>query len=277
MMQKQCPKCGAAAPIQAGHCGSCQHRFRTQFAADDRTRVVPSQTASVPTRTPVSQRSSDYAVAAMVCGILALLTSVFWFVGAPLAIIALVLAAKSWNSQGRGMAIAGLVTGIIGLVVALWIFLVSAMFAAILGKASEPARTTQLPRNAPRDVKLYWECASVIERQLSDVTDAVEGAYQRPGALGEAESRAKALYQHFRRTCEPIARRCPQVRPLHSAWNTYLTANINGIRAYLLASQGDPWGIHTSQAQRYVQEMEAAQTQIEREEQILILGPNVRR
>lgn len=78
-------------------------------------------------------RSNPMAVVALVLGILSILACLFWFVSAPLAIAAIVLGviggrkAKEGAGQG-GLAKAGLITGIIGLVLT-----IAVVAAAIAG------------------------------------------------------------------------------------------------------------------------------------------------
>jgi hypothetical protein len=45
-MQKQCPKCQAAARIDATFCGQCGHTFRTQFQAPNQTQVMVAAPAA---------------------------------------------------------------------------------------------------------------------------------------------------------------------------------------------------------------------------------------
>ena len=66
---------------------------------------------------PVAKQSNGVAIAALVCGILTIVTCLF-----PLGLVAAILGfvglskAKNLNGSGRGMAIGGIVTGIIGLI-----------------------------------------------------------------------------------------------------------------------------------------------------------------
>lgn len=76
---------------------------------------------------PSGVPSSGMAVASMVCGILSLVTCCLWFVGLPLAIVAIVLGHLSVSRAkadpaaygGRGQARAGLITGYIAIPLAL--------------------------------------------------------------------------------------------------------------------------------------------------------------
>lgn len=87
---------------------------------------------------PQGSRTPGVAVAALVCGILALLLSwvpIIGLVAFPLGIAAVVTGviglrkSKEPGYGGRGLAIGGLVTGVLGLVVAL---LIAAVFVNVL-------------------------------------------------------------------------------------------------------------------------------------------------
>jgi hypothetical protein len=66
---------------------------------------------------PVAKQSNGMAIAALVCGILTIVTCLF-----PLGLVAAILGfiglskAKNLNGSGRGLAIGGIITGIIGLI-----------------------------------------------------------------------------------------------------------------------------------------------------------------
>lgn len=59
------------------------------------------------------------AIAALVAGIISILTALIWFVSIPLAVVAVIFGALSTKSAKRGMAIAGIVTGSIGVVLSI--------------------------------------------------------------------------------------------------------------------------------------------------------------
>jgi len=66
---------------------------------------------------PVQNQSNGVAITALVCGILTIVTCLF-----PLGLVAVILGvmglskAKNLNGSGRGMAIGGIITGVIGLI-----------------------------------------------------------------------------------------------------------------------------------------------------------------
>ena len=91
--------------------------------------AMPTQPGADPYGTsPPAQQNNGMAIAALVCGILSLLA--FWacFVGILLGILAVVFGflgrskAREMNGNGAGMALAGLITGGLGLLVSLVAF-----------------------------------------------------------------------------------------------------------------------------------------------------------
>lgn len=63
--------------------------------------------------------SKGHSATSLVLGILAIITSIAWFLGIILGILAIVFGAVSLGTSGRKKAIAGIVTGSIGIVLAL--------------------------------------------------------------------------------------------------------------------------------------------------------------
>jgi hypothetical protein len=106
-----CPQCGEAIADGSRFCSKC--------GAPTVIQHVPVQQVSIPQYVTATSRTSGMAVASLVLGIISLLLN-------PLAILAIIfggvaLSQTSHNPTlgGRGMAIAGLVLGII--VVVFWI------------------------------------------------------------------------------------------------------------------------------------------------------------
>lgn len=82
-----------------------------------------------------------HSTAALVLGILAVVTSIVWYIGIPLGVIAIILGVNSLKKQGRKKAIAGIVTGIIGVVVSLLIiWMVQAALPALQKSQRDTAR-----------------------------------------------------------------------------------------------------------------------------------------
>ena len=63
------------------------------------------------------ETKSDKSIAALVLGIIGLIACIIPIIGMPITIVGLVLGIKSRNSKNRGLAIAGIVLCIIGLLV----------------------------------------------------------------------------------------------------------------------------------------------------------------
>lgn len=75
-----------------------------------------------------------YSVASLVLGILAIVTSIVWYLGIILGILAIIFGAVSLGTRGRKKAIAGIVTGSIGIILALLFVLILYMAVPALQK-----------------------------------------------------------------------------------------------------------------------------------------------
>jgi hypothetical protein len=77
-----------------------------------------------PTPPPPPEGSKTKAIISMILGILSLLLCCCWYISVPLAIASLVLGilAIKNNEPGRGMAIAGIVTSSVGIVLLILLF-----------------------------------------------------------------------------------------------------------------------------------------------------------
>ena len=74
-----------------------------------------------------------FCVASMVLGIIALVFFCVWYLSIPCAILAIIFGVLGVKSTGKGMAIAGLVTGSIGLVVSIFIIIFIVIFWIAVG------------------------------------------------------------------------------------------------------------------------------------------------
>lgn len=76
--------------------------------------------------TPTKDRK-DFAITSMVLGIISLVLFCVWYISVPCSILAIIFAILSLKSSKKGMAIAGLTTGIIGfiLMVIIYIFVLA--------------------------------------------------------------------------------------------------------------------------------------------------------
>lgn len=73
------------------------------------------------------------SIASLTLGIISLFSGFFWYIGLPTGIIAIVLGAKSVKKGKTGMGRAGMVLGIIGTVITLFIY-ISLVFLLCLAK-----------------------------------------------------------------------------------------------------------------------------------------------
>ena len=76
-----------------------------------------------------NKNKSSLPVASLVLGIISIVTALFWYITLPTGIIAIVFGVKSIKRFGSKLGKAGLITGIVGLSLFLFIYI---SFAAIL-------------------------------------------------------------------------------------------------------------------------------------------------
>ena len=103
--------------------------------------IPPMQPPMAPVPPPGPQGGKGLAVASMVLGIISLVCFCWWYISVVAAIIGLILGIVSLRGQkpGRGMAIAGIVTSAIGLVLMVIFLILAAAGLAILGSMSDAA------------------------------------------------------------------------------------------------------------------------------------------
>jgi biopolymer transport protein ExbB/TolQ len=126
-----CPSCGKVLRAHESlegkrvRCRECKDIFvaapDSPIDADDDVEILA----------PVRENSGQdgTAIASLVLGILSLVGWCLPLIGLPMTIVGLVLGFKSLGSQNRGMAIAGIVLNILGLLLSV----VNAAFGAYLG------------------------------------------------------------------------------------------------------------------------------------------------
>lgn len=68
-----------------------------------------------------NQKTPGLSIAAMVLGIVSLVTWCAWFISIPCAILALIFGILGVKKPGKGMAIAGTITG--GIALAIWVIM----------------------------------------------------------------------------------------------------------------------------------------------------------
>lgn len=77
------------------------------------------------------QNKSVMRVASLVLGIISIVTAAFWYITLPTGILAIVFGAKTIKKFGSKLGKAGLITGIIGLSLFLFIY-ISLIFIIVL-------------------------------------------------------------------------------------------------------------------------------------------------
>lgn len=94
-------------------------------------------------------RSNVMAIISIIAGVLAILASCLWFIAAPLGIAAIVLGvigrgrAKRGEAGGGGLAMAGIITGAIGLVLTLVLTLVGVSLLNQFENCTDPSLTAE--------------------------------------------------------------------------------------------------------------------------------------
>jgi uncharacterized membrane protein YvbJ len=99
-----CPKCGAQNPENSSFCSQCG--------------ATMTQPASVPPPTVATVRNSGLAIASLVLGIIGFIFNFLSILAIIFGAVAMNQTSKNPNLKGRGMAVTGLVLGII--VAVLW-------------------------------------------------------------------------------------------------------------------------------------------------------------
>lgn len=77
------------------------------------------------------ENKSGLNVASLTLGILSILTALFWYLALPCGILAIVLGAKAIKKTGSKLGKAGLITGIVGLSLFLFIYIGIAMLLVL--------------------------------------------------------------------------------------------------------------------------------------------------
>lgn len=98
----------------------------------EKTMPPPVVETKVVVEEPKKDRKG-FCIASMVLGIIALVFFCVWYLSIPCAILAIIFGVLGIKSTGKGMAIAGLVTGSIGLVVFVLIIVFIIIFGVAVG------------------------------------------------------------------------------------------------------------------------------------------------
>lgn len=154
--------------------------------------------------------SQGLAIASLVLGILAIITSVVWYISIVLGALAIIFGAVSVKKQGRKKAIAGIVTGGIGVVLSLLIlWMVQAALPSLQKSQRDTARkndvtvlttdvTTLMTENRgqlPSASDLSTSSLTQVTSVVGDGTPTTEMAVYKSGTNcdGVASTRAYAI------------------------------------------------------------------------------------
>lgn len=121
----------------------------------------PPMTPGYPQPQPPSQGTNALAVISMVLGILSCIGFCKWWIGAPFGVLAIVLSVlasgqiKQAGGSGGGMAKAGLILGIIGVVLAVIVMIIVMLFfkAASAGGNFLQKKAQELQKRAEEEQK----------------------------------------------------------------------------------------------------------------------------
>lgn len=103
---------------------------------DEEKKVVEIEKVDNVEETTVEEPKKNrkgFCIASMVLGIIALVLFCIWYLSIPCAILAIIFGVLGIKSTGKGMAIAGLVTGSIGLIVSIAIIVFIVIFGMAVG------------------------------------------------------------------------------------------------------------------------------------------------
>ncbi len=90
---------------------------------NEQVSANPSTTGATTTNVQPDSEKKGFNIASMVLGIVSLVAFCFWYISIPCAILAIIFGIVGRHKGGHGMGIAGLVLGII--VVVLWVLLLA--------------------------------------------------------------------------------------------------------------------------------------------------------
>lgn len=79
------------------------------------------------------QEKKGFCIASLVLGIVALVFFCLWYISIPCGILAIIFGILGIKTVNKGMAIAGLITGCIGLIVSIFIFVALFIFGFAMG------------------------------------------------------------------------------------------------------------------------------------------------
>lgn len=147
-----CNSCGAKNQLGARFCIACGHALQAEYAKPQQSQIrqeTSSHPAPQPSVTYVEQKipGNGKATGSLVCGIISLVTSIFFvsIAGLILGIIGISLAGSARNEGYVGAKMtAGKITSIIGLVLSILGFVGCGVLLAVVGNASMGYMFSQL-------------------------------------------------------------------------------------------------------------------------------------
>ena len=164
-MRMNCEKCGAPLEDGVKFCPSCGAAIEVAPESTVTNVEQPVYTAEpenvttvngVPTNNNAGtvyhdeapQAGKGLAIASMICGIASIVLCCFTYFALILSIAAIVLGivSKKKTTEGSGMALAGIITGAVGLLIALSFIIIGAVAGAAFGGMS-PDEITQYIEN----------------------------------------------------------------------------------------------------------------------------------
>lgn len=77
------------------------------------------------------EKHSPYHVVSLVLGIISILSSFFWYIALPTSILAIIFGVKSYKNNGSKIGLAGLITGIVGLCLFVFIYITLIIFISL--------------------------------------------------------------------------------------------------------------------------------------------------
>lgn len=94
--------------------------------------VEKEETSGKVTEEPKKEKKG-FCIASMVLGIVALVFFCVWYISIPCGILAIIFGILGVKTKNKGMAIAGLITGTIGLVISVLIIILIFIFGFAIG------------------------------------------------------------------------------------------------------------------------------------------------
>lgn len=99
---------------------------------DDKENINEEETQAKVVEKPKKEKKG-FCIASMVLGIVALVFFCIWYISIPCGILAVIFGILGIKTINKGMAIAGLITGSIGLVISTLILIALFMFGFAIG------------------------------------------------------------------------------------------------------------------------------------------------